>query len=167
MTSFDLAPSHWGHEAAAAYYRLVQLLQDAPVNSIFNIQKSTRLTPEEVNAIIVKLSFHRACRNKQVDILIRDKYSNPKRFTNIPLTPIYDLITQLREHPDFLFGTIFTTNDLVSKQTTDEFNQDDVEGYMSDVGADYLDSHTRPGCECNFNCTPETCDSNNHEENDR
>jgi hypothetical protein len=61
---------------------------------------------------------------------------------------IYELMQEVRNHPDYLFGTVFTVDDLDGWQTTSGFRNDRGDEAMAVAGRDYLDSHIRSGCEC-------------------
>ena len=64
---------------------------------------------------------------------------------------IYELVQEVRKHPDFMFGTIFTFDDLNyldGRQTTPEFDPDKAEAAMLESGLAYLVKTTRPGCDC-------------------
>lgn len=56
---------------------------------------------------------------------------------------IYDLIRQLETHPDYLFGSIFTTDDLKSfdGMLLPSFNSNLGEDLMSHAGFKYLEKH--------------------------
>jgi hypothetical protein len=69
---------------------------------------------------------------------------------------IYELMKEVRNHPDFMFGVIVTVDDLNGMQTTGSFDSDKAEECMWKAGSSYLDDHSRPGCECDT-CTDSTC----------
>lgn len=54
------------------------------------------------------------------------------------MTDIYELMKAVREHPDFLFGAIFTTDDLEGRDLMASFSPSNAEDSMVDAGWDCL-----------------------------
>lgn len=51
---------------------------------------------------------------------------------------IYDLFQKVRNHPDYVFGTIFTTDDFPDG-VPDDFNGDYATDHMAEAGNEYIE----------------------------
>lgn len=54
-----------------------------------------------------------------------------------PTPSVYELMRQVRDHPDFVFGTIFTIDDF-DDDVPDDFNENRAQDALVEAGNDYI-----------------------------
>jgi hypothetical protein len=56
------------------------------------------------------------------------------------MSDIYSLFNEVKNHPDFVGGTIFTTDDIPEGiKLPDDFREKDLSNYLAQVGNQMLD----------------------------
>lgn len=57
----------------------------------------------------------------------------------MPQPSIHDLFRAVREHPDFVFGTIFVTGDFPDEQVPDDFDASRATDALAERGNQYIE----------------------------
>lgn len=63
-----------------------------------------------------------------------------------PDTPsIFDLMRAVREHPDYVFGTIFVTGDFPDEQVPDDFPVNRATDALAEAGNEFIEHNLDDG----------------------
>lgn len=57
----------------------------------------------------------------------------------MPPESIHDLFSKVRQHPDYVFGTIFVAADFPGETVPDDFNENRAEDCIVEAGNHFID----------------------------